>query len=230
MREDTAKSTFNPAAMIKTLSAPATRLHFTSSTKPPAAMLAATVFLVAGLAGCAGLPGTTKAASTAPAGSESSSQTGRYAWSSDMRTQLAAFERASNGTGTIVSQTADQQIQLEIPNDISFDVNRSAVKPVFAGLLTRYAAIAKAHPGTVITIVGHTDSSGSVAANNALSRDRAQSTRDYLIARGVAITRLQTEGRGSSEPIADNGTPEGRAKNRRVTIYVAQPAARSAGT
>jgi len=147
-----------------------------------------------------------------------------------MRTQFAAFERASEGTGTVVSQTEDQEIRLEIPNDISFDVNRSAVKPALAGLLTKYAAIAKAHPNSMFTIVGHTDSSGSAAANNALSRERAQSTRDYLIARGVAITRLQTEGRGSSEPVADNSTPEGRAKNRRVTIYVAQPGSRTAGS
>ncbi len=147
-----------------------------------------------------------------------------------MRTQLAAFKRASEGTGTVVSQTENLDIQLEIPSDISFDVNRSAVKPALAGLLTRYAAIARAHPNSTITIVGHTDSSGSAAANNALSRDRAQSTRDYLIARGVAITRLQTEGRGSSEPLADNSTPEGRAKNRRVTLYVSQPGPRSAGT
>lgn len=147
-----------------------------------------------------------------------------------MRTQLAAYERASKGTGTVVSQTDERQIRLEIPNDISFDVNRSAVKPALAGLLTRYAAIAKAHPKSTITIVGHTDSSGSAAANNALSRDRAQSTRDYLIARGVAITRLQTEGRGASEPIADNSSPEGRAKNRRVTLYIGQPDSRAAGT
>ena len=147
-----------------------------------------------------------------------------------MRTQLAAFKRASEGTGTVVSQTENLDIQLEIPSDISFDVSRSAVKPALAGLLTRYAAIARAHPDSTITIVGHTDSSGSAAANNALSRDRAQSTRDYLIARGVAITRLQTEGRGSSEPIADNSTPEGRAKNRRVTLYVSRPGPRSAGT
>jgi len=147
-----------------------------------------------------------------------------------MRTLLAAYERASEGTGTVVSQTDNQQIRLEIPNDISFDVNRSAVKPALAGLLTRYAAIAKAYPESRITIIGHTDSSGSAAANNALSRERAQSTRDYLIARGVAITRLQTEGRGPSEPIADNATPEGRAKNRRVTLYIGQSDPRSAGT
>ena len=115
----------------------------------------------------------------------------------------------------------DQRIRIDIPSDISFDVNRSAVKPVLAGLLTRYAAVARAHPDTSITIVGHTDSSGSAAANNSLSRDRAQSARDYLIARGVAVTRLRTEGRGSAEPVADNSTPEGRAQNRRITLFIA---------
>ncbi len=147
-----------------------------------------------------------------------------------MRTQLAAYERASEGTGTVVSQTDDQQIRLEIPNDISFDVNRSAVKPALAGLLTRYAAIAKAHPESRITIIGHTDSSGSAAANNALSRERAQSTRDYLIARGVAITRLQTEGRGSSAPLPHHSTPDGREKNRRVTLDIGQPGSRAAAS
>lgn len=216
--------------MIRNPSPPVALLRATTCALAQATVMVTMVFLVIGLAGCTALPGFTKAGSNAPDAQPSSSQGSRNTWSADMRTQLAAFERASQGTGAIVSQTADQQIQLEIPNDISFDVNRSAVKPVFASLLTRYAAIAKAHPGTLITIVGHTDSSGSVAGNNALSRDRAQSTRDYLIARGVAITRLQTEGRGSSEPIADNSTPEGRAKNRRVTIYVASPASRTAGS
>jgi outer membrane protein OmpA-like peptidoglycan-associated protein len=216
--------------MIKNQPRPTASPRATTSVPSRAKVVATVVSMVMGLAGCSALPGFSKAASGGPDAAQPSGQSGRNSWSADMRTQLAAFERASQGTGVIVSQTADQQIQLEIPNDISFDVNRSAVKPVFAGLLTRYAAIAKAHPNTLITIVGHTDSSGSVAGNNALSRDRAQSTRDYLIARGVAITRLQTEGRGSSEPIADNDTPDGRAKNRRVTIYVASPASRTAGS
>ena len=142
-------------------------------------------------------------------------------WSGSLRAQLTAYERASAGTGASVNATPDQRIRIDIPSDISFEVNRSAVKPVLAGLLTRYAAVARAHPDTSITIVGHTDSSGSAAANNALSRDRAQSTRDYLIARGVAVTRLRTEGRGSAEPVADNSTPEGRAQNRRITLFIA---------
>ena len=187
--------------------------------------------LVAVLAGCAGPsgPGALRGKAAAPA-SSGPADTGRFTWSASMRTQLAAFERASEGTATSVSQTTDQQIRIDVPSDISFDVNRSAVKPVMAGLLTRYAAIAKAHPDTTITIVGHTDSSGSAAANNTLSRERAQSVRDYLIARGVGITRLQTEGRGATEPLADNSTAEGRAMNRRVSLFVAQPAARKTGS
>ncbi|MDZ4239800.1 MAG: OmpA family protein, partial [Hydrogenophaga sp.] len=58
------------------------------------------------------------------------------------------------------------------------------------------------------------------------SLDRANSARDYLIARGVGVARFSTEGRGSREPVADNSTAEGRAKNRRVEIYVAEPAAK----
>ena len=187
--------------------------------------------LVTALAGCAGPsgPGALRSKAAAPA-TAGPADTGRFTWSSSMRTQLAAFERASEGTATSVSQTTDQQIRIDVPSDISFDVNRSAVKPVMAGLLTRYAAIAKAHPDTTITIVGHTDSSGSAAANNTLSRERAQSVRDYLIARGVGITRLQTEGRGATEPLADNSTAEGRAMNRRVSLFVAQPAARKTGS
>jgi outer membrane protein OmpA-like peptidoglycan-associated protein len=78
---------------------------------------------------------------------------------------------------------------------------------------------------TLVSIVGHTDNTGSDAVNNPLSVDRANSARDYLVARGVASTRFSTEGRGSREPVADNATADGRARNRRVEIYVAEPAA-----
>lgn len=223
--------TLIPVAMTKTLHALFSRQNSAKNAASGPATWAAAALVVASLAGCSGIPGLgSTPASAHSASGGAARQPGQQTWSADMRTQLAAFERASEGTGTVVRQTSDQQIQLEIPNDISFDVNRSAVKPALAGLLTRYAAIAKAHPDSMITIVGHTDSSGSAPANNALSRERAQSTRDYLIARGVAITRLQTQGRGSSEPIADNSTPEGRAMNRRVTLYIGQPGSRSAGT
>jgi outer membrane protein OmpA-like peptidoglycan-associated protein len=149
---------------------------------------------------------------------------GGYVWSKKMQDQKAAMEQATAGTGVAVTQTGDNRLKLDIPSDISFDSGRSAVKPQLANVLNQFANTLNSNPGTAITIIGHTDSSGSDAVNNPLSLDRANSTRDYLIARGVAVARLSTEGRGSREPIADNSTAEGRAKNRRVEIYVAEPA------
>ena len=79
-------------------------------------------------------------------------------------------------------------------------------------------------PNMRVRIVGHTDSTGSDAINNPLSIDRAESVRDYLAGKGVAASRVETEGRGSREPVADNGTDAGRAQNRRVEIFLRDPA------
>jgi outer membrane protein OmpA-like peptidoglycan-associated protein len=75
-----------------------------------------------------------------------------------------------------------------------------------------------------VRVIGHTDSTGTDAINNPLSVNRAASTRDYLVTRGVGMNRIAIDGRGSREPISDNSTVEGRAKNRRVEIFVAEPA------
>jgi outer membrane protein OmpA-like peptidoglycan-associated protein len=79
------------------------------------------------------------------------------------------------------------------------------------------------NPNSLITIVGHTDSSGSDAVNNPLSLNRAASVRDYLSNRGVALSRITIDGRGSREPLVANDTPANKAKNRRVEIFVAEP-------
>jgi len=73
-----------------------------------------------------------------------------------------------------------------------------------------------------VRIVGHTDNVGSDAVNNPLSVNRAAATRDYLVSRGVASNRIAIDGRGAREPIADNATAAGKAKNRRVEIFVAE--------
>jgi len=150
---------------------------------------------------------------------------GGYVWSQKMQDQKAAMERATAGTGVAVSQTADNRLKLDIPADISFDVGRSNIQSNFAGVLNQFAGTLNANPATQVSIIGHTDSSGSDAINNPLSVDRANSARDYLVSRGVSAPRIATEGRGSREPVADNNTSAGRAKNRRVEIYVAEPVA-----
>ena len=83
-------------------------------------------------------------------------------------------------------------------------------------------AVKRVCRGTQVTIIGHTDSSGSDAVNNPLSLNRAASTRDYLVSRGVSSNRMIIDGRGSREPVVANDTPANRAKNRRVEIFVAE--------
>lgn len=150
---------------------------------------------------------------------------GGYIWSKKMQDQKAAMERATAGTGVAVSQTPDNRLKLDIPSDVSFDVGRAAIKPNFAPILNQFATSLNQNQVTTVTIIGHTDNTGSDAINNPLSVDRANAARDYLVSRGVARTRIATDGRGSREPVADNNTQQGRDKNRRVEIYVAEQVA-----
>ena len=146
-------------------------------------------------------------------------------WSKRMEDRKQAMEQATQGTGVEVSRTADNQLKLNIPNDISFDVNSYAIKPPLRGVLDPFAASLRDDAQARILIVGHTDSSGNDAINNPLSVERAQSVRDYLAARGVPVSRVETAGRGKNEPVADNATEAGRAQNRRVEIFLREPEA-----
>jgi outer membrane protein OmpA-like peptidoglycan-associated protein len=147
---------------------------------------------------------------------------GGYVWSKNMEDKKRAMEQATVGTGTVVTQTADNQLKLSIPNDISFDTGRADIKPNLRPILDQFAQGLSQQPSMEVRIVGHTDSTGSDAINNPLSVNRAQSARDYLAARGVDGSRISIDGRGSREPIADNGTADGRARNRRIDIFLAE--------
>ena len=147
---------------------------------------------------------------------------GGYIWSQHMAKKKAEMEQATAGTGVAVTQTADNQLKLEIPADVSFDTGRADIRPSLRPILDQFASGLREQPNTELRIVGHTDSTGSDAVNNPLSLQRAASARDYLAARGVQANHIQIAGRGSYEPIADNGTDAGRAKNRRVEIYLAE--------
>ncbi|MDD2176328.1 OmpA family protein [Acidovorax sp. D2M1] len=147
---------------------------------------------------------------------------GTYIWSQNMERQKREMEQATQGTGIAVTQTADNQLKLNIPSDISFAVGRSDIQPNFAPVLDQFAAGLRNNPNTDVRIVGHTDSTGSDTVNNPLSMDRAASTRSYLAARGVDGRRIVIEGLGERYPIATNDTVEGRARNRRVEIFVGE--------
>ena len=145
-------------------------------------------------------------------------------WSKRQEDRRKAMEQATQGTNVEVTRTADNQLKINIPNDISFDVGSAAIKPQLRAVLDPFVSSLQGDPSAQITIVGHTDSTGSDAFNNKLSIERADSVRDYIVTRGVAAGRVATAGRGDREPIADNNTEAGRTKNRRVEIFLREPA------
>ena len=147
---------------------------------------------------------------------------GGYLWSQRMEAQKRQMEQATQGTGIAVSQTANNELKLAIPSDASFDVGRAAIKPNFAAVLDQFSTGLRNNANAEVRIIGHTDSTGTDAINNPLSVERAASTRDYLISRGVRSTAFQIDGRGSREPVADNNSDAGRAQNRRVEIFVGE--------
>lgn len=146
-------------------------------------------------------------------------------WSKRQEDRRVAMEQATRGTGVEVSRTADDQLKLNIPNDLSFDVNSAVIRPEMRQVLDPFAEQLRGDPQARVTIVGHTDSTGSPAVNDPLSVARANSVRDYLVTRGVPASHVQTMGRGEREPVADNATEAGRARNRRVEIFLREPAA-----
>ncbi len=143
-------------------------------------------------------------------------------WSNRMERQRQEMAEATRGTGIQVSQTSDNRLKMEIPADVSFDTGRSDIKSNFRPILERFAQTLQDNPAATVDIVGHTDSTGGAAINDPLSVDRAARTRDYLAQRGVSPNRVMIDGRGEREPIASNDTDSGRARNRRVEIYVSE--------
>ncbi len=142
-------------------------------------------------------------------------------WSKHMEDKRAQMEKATRGTGVEVARTADNQLKLNVPSDVSFDTGRSDIKPEMRPVLDQLAQ--GVDPNMRVRVIGHTDSTGPDSVNDPLSQQRADSVAHYMEARGVPANRVETAGRGEHEPIADNDTEAGRARNRRVEIYLAEP-------
>jgi len=108
---------------------------------------------------------------------------------------------------------------------INFDFDKANIKAEFAPVLDEAAQILKDNPNVNVVVEGHTDSIGSDAYNQRLSERRARAVKQYLTSRGVEASRLETVGKGETEPVADNtkngrDNPEGRAMNRRAELKV----------
>lgn len=145
-------------------------------------------------------------------------------WTKRQEEQKRQMEEATAGTGVTVTQTADNRLKLDIPSDISFAVGRADIQSNFRTILDTFATGLASNSASNVRVIGHTDSSGTDAVNNPLSLNRAASVRDYLSSRGIASSRVAIDGRGSREPLVANDTAANKAKNRRVEIFVAEPA------
>jgi OOP family OmpA-OmpF porin len=106
---------------------------------------------------------------------------------------------------------------------IQFQPSWYGIQPASFPLLERLVASANKCPGTRIEISGHTDPTGRLENNLALSKARAQEVANYLIAHGITAARLSVVGHGPNRPVADNSTPEGMQKNRRIDFNVIAP-------
>ncbi len=136
-----------------------------------------------------------------------------------MDRQEAELRRQTAGTGVDVIRSGDELI-LRMPAGITFPVDSYAIQPGAGATLNEVSRTLVSYDQTYIDVLGHTDSTGSDAYNEALSQRRAQSVADYLGSRGVARARMGIRGYGESQPMASNDTEEGRAQNRRVEIKV----------
>jgi len=111
-------------------------------------------------------------------------------------------------------------IIVKFSSGILFDIDKTALQPQAKTDITQLAASLKSNPETNILVVGHTDNTGTAAHNMDLSIRRAEAVKAYAISAGVDPARLSTQGKGDTEPIADNSTIDGRTQNRRVEIVI----------
>ena len=109
---------------------------------------------------------------------------------------------------------------------VIFDTDEADIRADQRGVLRDGIALLRQYPTAEAVIEGHTDDTGTMRHNQGLSERRAASVRDHLVAAGIDPDRLSTVGRGETEPVADNGSEEGRQRNRRATTMTVRPAAR----
>jgi len=136
-----------------------------------------------------------------------------------MDVQEAKLREELRGTGVSVTRNGNDII-LNMPGNITFKTGSSNINSKFYGVLDSVAKVLDKYKKTYIDIKGHTDSVGGHSFNQKLSEERASSVADYLASKNVMPERILKVGYGEDYPIASNSTPEGRTKNRRVTVEI----------
>ena len=122
---------------------------------------------------------------------------------------------------TITDANGLEAVKVTFDSGILFATNKADLNATSKASLTQFAEVLKENRDMDIAIIGHTDNTGSDAINNPLSKNRAQSVSKFLKSQGVASAQIKTiDGQGSTNPVADNSTAEGRKQNRRVEVYM----------
>lgn len=134
-------------------------------------------------------------------------------------TATDSYDIAGSGSAP-VSVAAAATKKTIVLRGINFDFDKATIKPEFEGVLDAGAEVLKENPGVRVQVAGYTDSVGTDAYNQGLSERRANAVRDYLASHGVDASRLSSTGFGESNPVADNGTADGRSQNRRVELNI----------
>ncbi|MBH0027103.1 OmpA family protein [Pseudoalteromonas sp. SWN29] len=136
-----------------------------------------------------------------------------------MDKQEAAFRDELAGSGVEVVREGDN-LRLVMPSNITFATAQSYISSGFNDTLDAIAKVMNKYEKTYLSVEGHTDSTGKDSFNMNLSRERAQSVKDYLVNQQIMATRISTMGYGETRPIATNDSANGRAQNRRVEIQI----------
>ncbi|WP_286233807.1 OmpA family protein [Thalassotalea sediminis] len=136
-----------------------------------------------------------------------------------MDKQEAEFREELSGSGIDVVREGDN-IRLVMPSNITFATNQSYISTGFHATLNDVAKVLRKYEKTLLSIEGHTDSTGSHQYNQTLSLQRAQSVKDYLIQRNIVNNRLKVTGYGEGKPLVNNNSAQNRALNRRVEIQI----------
>ncbi|MBF5043503.1 OmpA family protein [Aggregicoccus sp. 17bor-14] len=124
-----------------------------------------------------------------------------------------------------VERTQDGAIVVKMPGDLLFATNSATLSPQAMQSVNELADVLVKYPEDRIQVAGHTDSTGSDEYNKQLSLKRADAVAQVLLSRGVKSEQIATAGAGELQPVADNATAEGRAKNRRVQLHIDVPQA-----
>jgi OOP family OmpA-OmpF porin len=144
--------------------------------------------------------------------------TNELCWRNANWTPATAAPGCDGAIAAKAAAPAKAAAKVTLNADALFDFDKSALKPAAITSLNSLAGKVKSLTLEVIVAVGHTDSVGTDAYNQKLSIRRAEAVKKHLVSQGIEARRIYVEGKGEAQPVADNKTAEGRAKNRRVQI------------